>query len=1040
MSNRLKVIFWLMIFAPTLSMGQKFNLLFDHLNTNNGLNSNYNYFINQGPRGYLWISSIDGLFRFDGNTLDKFHPNNARGKGMIGKNVQSEFFFDKKGRVWFTTYKGVNVYDPDNNIFNGFQIASSSLDTIKENYRLFFLEQNKYLWLRAKDSIFTYNIEDHETLTIGPTKSYGFVVDTLQSGKVNRIYGCLWIGGSGLEMFERGKNGFFKKKRKELKDGKNGNFISDLKLVNGNLWAFANTGLLKIDTSDLEIQESFSPELNDKSVYPIRGGNVIDNLMFSINSKDGIDVFDFEKEIFLERTALFSTSDLSFLSDRSYSGLYRSPDNLIWLSDKNASVVDYAWLTHNHFFNPIAFEGNLSKVIGLTNDTLGNIWCLLDNNHIKVFDQNGVLQLEENIYDEGLLSDGENQTKVTQIKSDSNGGVWLLSSQSLVRVDVATFLSEPVLTVREIRPTAFFNSFDLLKNGDLILTTTDTSVWRIKYLEGDVVVESLKGVESYLASNYQKVIRDINGRTYFSDQSSSLASFKSLKNKFEFEKQYDLGVVVYCAYSHESSDTTWLGTDNGLYFINHITQKAEKVNLPQLPEQADHIYSIVSSGGAKFWLATNNGLLQYDVNSKELYRFTTADGLVSNQFSERSFVENHDGKIWMGTNKGLVVFDPVQIEPYPVAPKVLIQSLKINQEAVSLSYLAQNSLKSNNHRLEFKLAAVNMYKAHLNKMYYRVDGQESDDWIQVPENNIVQLSQLGYDDHKLEIYAVNANNVSGPIKSIVFNVRYPLYLRWWFIVGVLLFALFLIYNVVFFEQKRIYNEKLQKERSDFLAQQKIDQALQEERDRIAREMHDDLGGGLSSINLILKRVQKNPSAPSLLEDLDKVQKHTQKSIASMKEIIWVMNSSYDNLNDFITFLRQEIVQFLDDHQIKCKTILPDNIPSDIIIRGKYRRNLRLVVKEACNNIAKHSNATAVFVYFKIDENLSIILNDNGVGIDLAEKNRRGNGLINMKKSMEEIGGSFEIENNEGTRVLLEIPNINNFRTIKLPKKQSKNDN
>ena len=133
-----------------------------------------------------------------------------------------------------------------------------------------------------------------------------------------------------------------------------------------------------------------------------------------------------------------------------------------------------------------------------------------------------------------------------------------------------------------------------------------------------------------------------------------------------------------------------------------------------------------------------------------------------------------------------------------------------------------------------------------------------------------------------------------------------------------------------------------------------------------------------------------------------------------------MNPKNDSLDNFIGHVRRHAVQYLGLAHINCRFNTPESIPAHHL-SAEARRNLFLVVKEALHNIVKHSSATEVSIIVTLSGNaLEILLEDNGRGFKRDERVTSGNGLTNMKKRVEDIGGTFAIESetNHGTRVAL----------------------
>ncbi|HRD58154.1 MAG TPA: 7TM diverse intracellular signaling domain-containing protein [Ferruginibacter sp.] len=201
------------------------------------------------------------------------------------------------------------------------------------------------------------------------------------------------------------------------------------------------------------------------------------------------------------------------------------------------------------------------------------------------------------------------------------------------------------------------------------------------------------------------------------------------------------------------------------------------------------------------------------------------------------------------------------------------------------------------------------------------------------------------------------------------------------------------------------------------------QAIANERERIIADLHDDVGGGLSSIrmwsDLMVLKEGNNPT----IEEAGFASKisATAKDISQrMNTIIWSLNTENDTVQNFAEYVRQHGVNFFENSTILFQYYLDAHIPKDLTLSGRQRKNLFLIAKESLHNILKHSGGNMAEV--SIDYNnqyLSLTIKDNGMG--LQNGNTFGNGLKNMQKRMSEIKGSFDIHSNNGTVIQVSVP-------------------
>ena len=207
-------------------------------------------------------------------------------------------------------------------------------------------------------------------------------------------------------------------------------------------------------------------------------------------------------------------------------------------------------------------------------------------------------------------------------------------------------------------------------------------------------------------------------------------------------------------------------------------------------------------------------------------------------------------------------------------------------------------------------------------------------------------------------------------------------------------------------QKAIYRRKI-----EILEHQN---AIERERLRISRDMHDEIGSGLTRISIlssIAMNEKDNPARQAGL--LKQISGIAGEVVDDMGEIIWAMNPRNDSSDSLISFLRQYAGNFLDSSGIEVAfDIKEDKTPRPI--SSEFRRNLFLIVKEALNNVVKHSGASLVRVKISAGTNLLYLsISDNGKGMESAVPRSGGNGLNNMRMRAESIGGQLTVSNAAG---------------------------
>jgi signal transduction histidine kinase len=197
-----------------------------------------------------------------------------------------------------------------------------------------------------------------------------------------------------------------------------------------------------------------------------------------------------------------------------------------------------------------------------------------------------------------------------------------------------------------------------------------------------------------------------------------------------------------------------------------------------------------------------------------------------------------------------------------------------------------------------------------------------------------------------------------------------------------------------------------------VTQSKAHHLVEAERDRIARDIHDDLGSKLTQL-LLAGEVAQIGSAPAPGAPLSQMCDGARKILATIDEVVWIVNSQQDNLEDFAIYLCKYAQDFLESTAIRCRFDVAAEMPAKTLSQ-LMRRTLFLAIKEAVHNAAKHSQATELTLCIElVGSRLKVVVADNGRGFDAAQASQERNGLTNMKQRMAEVGGDCEVASRPG---------------------------
>lgn len=218
--------------------------------------------------------------------------------------------------------------------------------------------------------------------------------------------------------------------------------------------------------------------------------------------------------------------------------------------------------------------------------------------------------------------------------------------------------------------------------------------------------------------------------------------------------------------------------------------------------------------------------------------------------------------------------------------------------------------------------------------------------------------------------------------------------------------------------------------TQLVLQSRAEQLIRVERARIARDIHDELGAGLTQLGLLgeVARSELPQDSPPRLR-IEKLCERSRELSRTMDEIVWAVNSRKDTLKDFGSYMCKFAQAFLESSPIRCRLDIEPSLPAqpfDLPIR----RNLFLAAKEALHNVAKHSRAAEVFLRIhRQSDGLIVVVEDDGCGFELAQTDPERNGVANMVQRMHEVGGSCQIRSQpgKGCRVEFMVPRLQSRR-------------
>jgi signal transduction histidine kinase len=307
---------------------------------------------------------------------------------------------------------------------------------------------------------------------------------------------------------------------------------------------------------------------------------------------------------------------------------------------------------------------------------------------------------------------------------------------------------------------------------------------------------------------------------------------------------------------------------------------------------------------------------------------------------------------------------------------------------------------------------------------YKLEGLDQE-WMNVGTERMVEYSYLKPGAYRFLVTACNNDGVWNETGvSLAFFLEPWAWQTWWFKTGAILVgALGVAGGVLAFTRRRVQVRLAQLERA---------QAVERERARIARDIHDDLGASLTRISLLSQTVRSelDEQAP-IAGAVDQIYGTARELTRAMDEIVWAVNPQHDSLDSLATYLGRFAQSFLSGSGLRCRLDVPLNLPT-WPLTAEIRHNVFLAFKEALNNVVKHASASEVRIVLELfDRGFVLIITDNGRGFELSSspimlhalandslRLSGGHGLANSCKRMEEVNGRCELHSTpgEGTRV------------------------
>jgi ligand-binding sensor domain-containing protein/signal transduction histidine kinase len=530
------------------------------------------------------------------------------------------------------------------------------------------------------------------------------------------------------------------------------------------------------------------------------------------------------------------------------------------------------------------------------------------------------------------------------------------------------------------------------------------------------------------------IAEDAAGHLWIGTEDSGLACFKDGKFvSYQASENSLPGNNISCLFVDEQGDL-WVGTSgHGLARLHRgkWTRYSMRNGLV-----SNSISYIIKDAEGNLWIGSNLGLMRIpkevlenpsggpmDLSACRIYG--KADGLPTRECSggsQPAACRTSDGRLWFPTTKGVAYVNPSDIKRNLRPPQVVIESVQVNNapktHRLGLPGPTAATIPPGHNQLEIDYTALNFSAPTAVRFKYRLEGHDSG-WTDAGTTRSAHYNELPPGDYRFQVEACNEDGVWSKTGGVLAVTVQPEFWQTpWFRVAVLVIFLATIAAVV----RYLSTQKLQRQLQLFKQQE----ALEKERSRIARDLHDQLGANLTQVALLGEMVESDKESPQeVASHAEQIAQTARDTTHSLDEIVWAVNPSNDTLDGLITYACKYAQEYLAVAGLRYRAEVPQQLPV-AAIPPEVRHNVFLAFKEAVNNVVKHARASEARIRLRLQPgSFTLEIEDDGRGLAGLDTNAASirNGLRNMRKRMEDIRGEFSISSGAkgGTLVRLTVP-------------------
>jgi signal transduction histidine kinase len=532
--------------------------------------------------------------------------------------------------------------------------------------------------------------------------------------------------------------------------------------------------------------------------------------------------------------------------------------------------------------------------------------------------------------------------------------------------------------------------------------------------------------EGYSGQRVRSIAEDREGAIWVGTEEGSI--YRQKDGKFQpFTEQDGLPPNSCRTIYADAQGAVWIATIRAGLLVYRAGKFFQITQINGLP--SNEIVQLLEDDRGRLWCGSTRGI--FHVSKRELLNcaegktdqvhavmFGQSEGLEGGYCLENFqplSCKSADGRLWFTTQQGVVAISPDILKYNQYPPRVDITEVLVQDRLVSLK--EQIKVPPGRKKLEFRFAGLSYTAPEKVRIRHQLEGVDSD-WIESGPNRNAIYAGLEPGNYTLLMSACNNDGIWNAKGAVIGFTVLP---AWWQTVWFRFLWLAFLGGLVFISA-RYWSHRRLRLMEERLAQQ---QALERERERIARDLHDDVGASIAQLGLVLEELKGQADLPEpVKQQSGQISSRVRSLARDLDAVVWTVNPRNDSLVELVSYLSQFFLECFQRTSIRSRLDVAENI-TDHPLSPEVRHHLFLTAKEAMNNVLKHADATEVTLSLGTTEGVfELKLADNGGGFspELATGSRR-NGLRNMRSRVQEIGGEFELTSTpgKGTLVGFRIP-------------------